>query len=212
MKNTPEDTMKEWDEGVIDHRRFVTNLPWEGKDSGEEVVTLLEKQGMKPFHSVLDIGCGSLRVGRFLIPTLRKGKYFGIDPNVWLIYMGIEEELAEGILERKEPTFSDNAHLNASVFGKKFDYILLCHVLTHGGDKQIAMAISKAAKALVPGGVIICDLYQTGPHYEGNQWRYPVISCHPQACLEGPAKKAGLKVTPLGSMGVTHWYRIEEAG
>lgn len=196
---------------VIDHRRYVTNRPWEGGDSGEEVVRLLERQGMKSRHSVLDIGCGSLRVGRFLIPTLQKGKYFGIDPNVWLIYMAIEEELPEGLLERKGPTFSDDSNLYAGVFGRKFDYVLICHVLTHGGDKQIGVAIKKAAKALAPGGKIILDLYPGGPHYEGSEWRYPQISHHYQSCLEPAAEAAGLSCTLLGDVGVTRWYRLEKA-
>jgi len=37
---------------------------------------LLTTLGLRQHHSLLDIGCGSLRIGRLLIPYLNQGKYF----------------------------------------------------------------------------------------------------------------------------------------
>ena len=42
---------------------------------------LLTTLGLRQHHSVLDVGCGSLRIGRLLIPYLNQGKYFGVEPN-----------------------------------------------------------------------------------------------------------------------------------
>ena len=42
---------------------------------------LLTTLGLRQHHSLLDVGCGSLRIGRLLIPYLNRGKYFGIEPN-----------------------------------------------------------------------------------------------------------------------------------
>ena len=209
-KTVQEQTQARWDANVVTHREWVTNQPWEGKDSGEEIVGLLKEQGLKASHSILDVGCGSLRVGRWLIQAQRKGRYFGIEPNLWLVYMGLEEELPEGVFEKKEPTFSDNSVFDAGIFNQQFDYVLICHVFTHGGDKQIGMALWAAAKALAPGGAILCDLFTAGPHYEGDEWRYPQISCHSQACLEHVAKRVGLTCAHIGSVGVTHWFRLEK--
>jgi len=36
-------------------------------------------------HYLLDFGCGSLRAGRLFISYLDEGRYFGIEPNKWLI-------------------------------------------------------------------------------------------------------------------------------
>ncbi len=45
---------------------------------------LLTTLGLRQHHSLLDIGCGSLRIGRLVIPYLNRGKYFGVEPNEWL--------------------------------------------------------------------------------------------------------------------------------
>ena len=47
--------------------------------------------GLREENNLLDIGCGSLRSGRFFITYLQKGKYFGIEPEKWLIEEGISK-------------------------------------------------------------------------------------------------------------------------
>src|SRR5436305_7852432 len=66
---------------------------------------LLTTLGLRQHHSLLDIGCGSLRIGRLLIPYLNRGKYFGVEPNKWLVDEGIRRELGETLVEIKRPTF-----------------------------------------------------------------------------------------------------------
>lgn len=66
---------------------------------------LLTTLGLRQHHSLLDVGCGSLRIGRLLIPYLNRGKYFGIEPNEWLVREGIQRELGESLLQIKRPTF-----------------------------------------------------------------------------------------------------------
>src|ERR1700761_7047370 len=66
---------------------------------------LLTTLGLRQHHSLLDIGCGSLRIGRLLIPYLNRGKYFGLEPNEWLVDEGIRRELGESLVQIKRPTF-----------------------------------------------------------------------------------------------------------
>lgn len=66
---------------------------------------LLTTLGLRQHHSLLDIGCGSLRIGRLLIPYLNRGKYFGVEPNEWLVDEGIRRELGETSVQIKRPTF-----------------------------------------------------------------------------------------------------------
>ena len=78
---------------------------------------LLTTFGLRQHHSLLDVGCGSLRIGRLLIPYLNRGRYFGVEPNEWLVEEGIKRELGEALLEIKRPIFflSANARGVASI-------------------------------------------------------------------------------------------------
>ena len=53
----------------------------------------LLKENLKPEHKLLDVCCGSFRVGRFLINYLEKNNYFGFDANSELINAGIKNVL-----------------------------------------------------------------------------------------------------------------------
>ena len=62
---------------------------------------LLTALGLREKHFLVDIGCGSLRAGRLLIPYLASGHYFGIEPLPWLIQEGIDKEIGESMIRIK---------------------------------------------------------------------------------------------------------------
>jgi hypothetical protein len=66
---------------------------------------LLTTLGLRQHHSVLDVGCGSLRIGRLLIPYLNAGNYVGIEPNRWLVEEGIQRETGRDQIRIKQPRF-----------------------------------------------------------------------------------------------------------
>src|SRR5438046_10385380 len=66
---------------------------------------LLTTLGLRQSHSLLDVGCGSLRIGRLLIPYLNRRKYFGLEPHDWLVEEGINHELGEEEVHIKRPTY-----------------------------------------------------------------------------------------------------------
>jgi|DEB0MinimDraft_6_1074348.scaffolds.fasta_scaffold49706_3 SAM-dependent methyltransferase len=53
----------------------------------------------------LDIGCGSMRLGKVLIPHLNKTRYYGLDINEELVKLGVEKECDPMHIINKEPTF-----------------------------------------------------------------------------------------------------------
>src|SRR5437588_5674780 len=71
---------------------------------------LLTTLGLRQYHRLLDIGCGSLRIGRLFIPYLNRGRYVGIEPNQWLVETGIQHEVGADLIQIKRPTlyFSDS--------------------------------------------------------------------------------------------------------
>jgi len=65
--------------------------------------------GLREHHRLLDFGCGSLRVGRRLIPYLQPGNHHGIEPNSWLIEDAIACEIGHDQIRLKQPVFRANA-------------------------------------------------------------------------------------------------------
>jgi SAM-dependent methyltransferase len=110
-----------------------------------QLVTLLE-QGLTPQSNVLDVGCGCLRAGWWLMHFLEPGRYFGIEPNRQMLQAGLDEIAGIELVETKRPSFAHNDDFDLSVFGGTFDYVLARSVWTHASKPQIeAMLDSFAA-------------------------------------------------------------------
>ncbi|GAH82205.1 unnamed protein product, partial [marine sediment metagenome] len=66
---------------------------------------IMVAEGLRDSHTLLDIGCGSLRGGRLFLVYLRPSRYFGIEPQHHLVYDGIQAEIGESIWAVKKPEF-----------------------------------------------------------------------------------------------------------
>ena len=55
----------------------------------------LQAEGMTPADHLLDIGCGSLRLGHLAVPFLDPGHYWGTDASLALMRHGRTAELAD---------------------------------------------------------------------------------------------------------------------
>jgi SAM-dependent methyltransferase len=154
------------------HRHFV-GVPHYFDPIGRSQFELLTLLGLKPGHHVLDIGCGSLAAGKYLIPYLQAGHYCGIEPNAWLIADGIEYELGRRWVAARQPRFSHNGEFDLDVFGEKFDFLLAHSIFSHGSQAQIGKALRKAAQVIKPDGLFIASYFKSDRDYEGEQWVYP---------------------------------------
>ena len=134
---------------------------------------LLTFLGLREDHYLLDIGCGSLRVGRLLIPFLLPERYHGIEPEQWLIDEGIRNELGRDILEIKKPVFSNDDDFTLSIFNRKFDYILAHSIFSHASEQQIRKCLSEARKVMTPTSLFIATFAKGRENYFGNEWVYP---------------------------------------
>jgi hypothetical protein len=104
---------------------------------GRLQLILLLKEGLYPDSKVLDIGCGCLRGGYWLIHFLDPDCYFGIEPNREMLEAGIEYFLEPGLLEMKRPKFDSNPNFASSVFGEKFDFFMARSIWTHASKAHI---------------------------------------------------------------------------
>ena len=101
-----------------------------------QLITLLQL-GLYPDSKVLDIGCGCLRGGYWLIHFLRPRCYFGIEPNSKVLNAGIRELFDEEVIKMKEPQFDYNDEFNLSIFDVKYDFMIARSIWTHCAKWQI---------------------------------------------------------------------------
>jgi SAM-dependent methyltransferase len=159
---------------------------------------LLTHLGLRENHFLLDIGCGSLRGGRLFIPYLLPGRYFGIEPEAWLIEEGIEHELGRDAVRIKRPTFSHIADFRLSSLGQEFDFILAQSIFTHAAERQIRTCLEEAKKVLKEDGTMAAT-YFPGPHnHAGDEWVYPGGTTYRPEYMVSMAAEAGLELGPLG--------------
>ena len=104
---------------------------WE--QMGRHQFDFLVEQGLEPHYSMLDIGCGQLRGGRFFIEYLEPGRYTGIDisPKSIEFCRTYVEELG---LASKRPRLlvNEEKHLRfTELAGTRFDFLLAQSVFSH---------------------------------------------------------------------------------
>jgi hypothetical protein len=134
---------------------------------------LLTSFGLRDYHTLLDIGCGSLRSGKIMIPFLRKGNYYGMEPNKWLIDDGIKYELGEEIISLKSPSFSYSSEFEFQVFHSAFDFLMAQSIFSHASADQICKCLKEAKLVMKQEGIFLATFVLGKKNYTGSEWQYP---------------------------------------
>jgi SAM-dependent methyltransferase len=155
---------------------------------------LLTTLGLRQHHSVLDIGCGSLRIGRLLIPYLNQAKYFGVEPNEWLVTEGIRRELGETLIQIKRPTFffSDSPPTLAQA-NIAFDFALAQSIFSHCGLDLINGWLSAISESLARDGALVATFLIGQEDCTKTGWIYPDCVNYRPATLERAANGVNLR-------------------
>ncbi len=155
---------------------------------------LLTTLGLRQHHSLLDVGCGSLRIGRLLIPYLNRGKYFGVEPNEWLVKEGIRRELGEALLQIKRPTFffSDSPETIAQA-KVSFDFALAQSIFSHCGLDLIKNWLSAISNSLAGDGALVATFLPGEEDSPTKGWVYPECVNYRPATMRQAAAEAGLR-------------------
>jgi SAM-dependent methyltransferase len=116
---------------------FTGGPPQYFESAGRLQLSTLVREGLYPDSKVLDVGCGCLRAGYWLIRLLDPGCYFGIEPSEKMLSAGIGVCLTPGVQTEKRPHFDNNDQFDFSVFGVKFDVVLARSIWSHASKSQI---------------------------------------------------------------------------
>ena len=138
--------------------------------AGRKLIITLLSEGLYPNSKVLDIGCGSLRGGYWLIHFLDKGCYFGIEPNTKMLDAGTGTLLEPGLLELKQPRFDNNSNFDFTVFNQQFDFLVALSIWTHTTKSQIQTMLDGFNRTANTNGVFITSYYPATifkPDYKG---------------------------------------------
>ena len=129
-------------EGIksMGHRTYVGGM-WD--EIGQLQFDFLKSGGMEPGHYLLDIACGSLRLGVKAIPYLETGHYLGIEKEQDLLDAGLREELPEGLAAEKQPKLVCSSEFEFEKFAEKPDFAIAQSLFTHLTTEMIDKCFAK---------------------------------------------------------------------
>jgi SAM-dependent methyltransferase len=146
-------------EGIaqIGHRGYVGGL-WE--EIGGLQFAFLKEQGLQPEQVLLDIACGSLRLGVKAIPYLAPGHYLGVEKEQQLLDAGVEQELGEALLASKRPRLLCSADFAFEQLLTPVDVAIAQSLFTHLPPPLIDRCLEKLRPWLKQEGRFFATFFE----------------------------------------------------
>ena len=183
-----------------DHYRAYVGPPRDYDYVSAMVFNLLTCLGLRQDHTVLDIGCGSLRCGRILIPYLNKGNYFGVEPNKWLVDEGVKNEIGGDLVRIKSPNFSYSDSLDEFDNETKFDFVFAQSIFSHCGKDLISGWFKQVDSKVKEEGMFLFTFLVSEEDYQEAGWVYPACVNYKATSIEEIANQFGFNFSLL------NWY------
>jgi hypothetical protein len=132
----------------LEEQGIFPGSPMDLFDAGRLSLMVLLHAGLYPNHRVLEIGCGALRSGYWIIHFLQRHGYCGIEPNERMLHAGLANILPAHLLDGhkysgKAPKFLSNDQFDPSGFGRIFHFFLCCSIWSHAAKGQIEIMLDR---------------------------------------------------------------------
>jgi SAM-dependent methyltransferase len=160
---------------------------------------VVERNGLKPNHTLLDIGCGPLQGGIAFIRYLEPGGYTGVDIQPRHV-AAARRQIERYRLESKKPRIIESAAFGDEVLRDAgFNYMWASQILYYFDEKKLSELFAMARRRLKPGGKLLGDFIDPDRfdaiYYPGcNFLRYPIEK------VQSLAEAQGLRALPLGKL------------
>lgn len=217
------ETLKERAQELEEKGVFLGGRPELFETAGRKLLLTLLSEGLTPDSKVLDIGCGCLRGGYWLIHFLDRDCYYGIEPDSGMVAAGLENILEPGLSDLKKPRFDHNAEFDFTVFEQRFDFFVARSIWTHASKQQIQTMLDGFVRTASTRGVFITSYIRATlfrRDYKGAGWigkshasDTPGIVCHSLSWIRTECEKRGLVVNEINekayNFGNQTWLRIK---
>lgn len=190
-------------------------------DDGERHVDFLKQQGVGPYRHVLDLACGPLRTGVWLMTHLEPGRYVGVDNEPAMVAEARRVVASNPCLAAKEPTIRvvRDLELVQSFPHRRFDVVWSYSLFTHLAPVDITKALDQVRQLLRPAGRYFASFNISAAPVIGpksDRWDHLTTAHYPISTIEACARAARMKFRivsgPLSpcyhAWGQTHLQQI----
>ena len=133
-------------------------------------ISFLKRWGLTSSSTVLDIGCGPMRLGSALIPQLKDGWYYGQDINSSTIAYGEEVLRQAGIPAHAPYTLFASDQFDLSLVDRPVQIAFSNSLFSHLTLNSIFTALLQLQTVLAPTGVLYATFFTLE---EGRSWLKP---------------------------------------
>ena len=182
--------------GARNHRAWVGVPDYYDRLGAVQFLVLLQL-GLREEDTLLDIGCGSLRGGRFSLLYLKPSRYYGLEPEQWCLDCGIENEVGRDLIRIKQPRFSANTYFDGSEFGVSFGYVIAAGIFMHTSLEQIRDCFLNTYAVLRDDGIVVGAFIKGDEGANRNHWTYPEIQTYREQSMREQAHGAGFDLHVL---------------
>ena len=182
---------RDMDTRVLDDPHEAVGGLWD--EIGQLQFDYLRQCGLRPEHRLLDIGCGTLRGGRWFIRYLDPGNYTGIEISQEAIRFAEDLVASEG-LGGKAPRILLNAGKRLTfgeLAGEAFDFVLAQSVFTHLRSEHIEECFAHLRPILGGGGAFYFTIFEAKRFTERNEFTF----AYPFRFIKKVASRNGFAVS-----------------
>lgn len=105
---------------------------------------------------------------------LRKGNYFGIEPNAWALREYLETEWpGVDFIKVRHIQLSERDDFRFPYKIPRIDFANAHSIFSHASQAQVATCLASVHDYLKPGGKFFATYLEGDHDYDGDEWVYP---------------------------------------